>query len=209
MRIILTLLLLILLTLPSPAQSTLPKNVVKLSFDGFFFGRYQASYERVIGKYTSVQLTLGGIVDLSKSENTTGSVFNNENRTTGFVASPEFRVYLSEFTNTDVPSGFYFGTSVRYRNVNTFEAREDEFSAFEFNEHERNIGLGLVAGVQYVTSFGLGFDAYIGPDFRYSFMDSETSEISKIENVPAFFQSSSSILQETLPFAGINISYAF
>lgn len=209
MRTLLIILFTAFLPLLSTPQSPLPKNVIKLSFDGFFFGRYQASYERVIGKYTSVQFTLGGIVDLSKSENTSGSVFNDENRVTGFVASPEFRVYLSEFTNTDIPSGFYFGTSIRYKNTNTLQAREDEFSSYEFNEHERNVGLGLVAGVQYVTSFGVGFDAFIGPDFKYTFIDSETNEVSKVENVPGFQQKSSSILQETLPFAGINISYAF
>ncbi|MBI1267463.1 MAG: hypothetical protein GC193_08545 [Cryomorphaceae bacterium] len=209
MRTIFTLLCLTLLTLPSPAQPTPPKNVIKLSFDGFFFGRYQASYERIVGKYTSVQVTLGGIIDISKSENTAGSLSNNENRTTGFVASPEFRVYLSEFTKTEVPSGFYFGTSIRYRNVKNFEAREDDFSSYEFNEHERNIGLGVVAGVQYVTSFGLGFDAFIGPEFKYVFLDSETTDISTNQDIPDFIQKSSTIRQDALPFAGLNISYAF
>lgn len=209
MKTIILLLSLSTLSLTTHSQTPSPKNIFKLSFDGFFFGRYQASYERVVGKYTSINLTLGGIVDLSKSENTSGTVLNNENRITGFVASPELRVYLSEFTNTQTPTGFYFGSSIRYQNINTYENREDEVSEYEFNEHERSVGLGLVAGIQYITSFGLGFDAYVGPNFRYSFADSQRSETFKTVNIPNYNESSSSIIQETLPFAGLNISYAF
>lgn len=185
------------------------KNAIKLSFDGFFFGRYEMSYERVLGRYTSMNLTFGGLLDLSKTQNSVGSAYSNEHRLTGFTASPEFRVYMSEFTNSRIPTGFYFGTSARYRQSKTYDRRVDEYSVYEANEDEQTIGLGLCAGLQYVTSFGLGFDMFIGPNFRYRFTDRESSEIFQSPVMNSNRTISSMIEQETVPFAGVNITYAF
>lgn len=183
------------------------KNVVKLNFDGLFDGRYQFGYERVVGKYTSVQLNLGLLFDYEYSESST-SVELVDNYTRGFVLSPEMRVYLSEFTNDNPPKGFFVGVFGRYRDYEEQELYRGQFGFNQNNRDVRTIGMGLHLGFQYYTSFGVGFDAWIGPEFRYR--TEEFVGLNQDSFDPAVIRNERSLKeQETVVFAGLGVNYAF
>lgn len=194
-------------TIEEPTEKEQVKNVVKLNFDGLFEGRYQFGYERLVGKYTSVQLNFGILFDYEYSESST-SVDLTDDFTQGFVISPEVRVYLSEFTNDMPPKGFFVGAFGRFRNFEDQELSRNEFNFNQLNRDVQTIGVGLHLGFQYYTSFGVGFDAWIGPEFRYRTEESvrQTRDSFQPEvNV----DETSRKLQETVVFAGLGVSYAF
>jgi len=185
-----------------------PKNLVKLNFDGLFDARYQVGIERVVGKYTSVQLNAGLLFDYEISESTSSNT-TTDNRTSGFVLTPEFRVYLSEFTKNETPKGFFVGLFGRVRDFTSSNYYSDGWVEDDSFTDVTTVGAGLHVGFQYFTSFGLGFDAWVGPEFRYRTEDSST----EINYTDVFMQdissSSSTRVFETVGFAGVGIVYAF
>ncbi len=185
------------------------KNLVKLNFDGLFEGRYQFGYERLIGKYTTVQLNAGIIFDYELSESST-SVFAIDSRQLGVVLSPEVRVYLSEFTNDVAPKGFFVGSFARYRSYEDRRIITDGPVRDEDITNAFTVGGGLHLGFQYFTSFGVGFDAWIGPEFRFRSEDN-TRRVTGTDTPPDFgsFSATRTRVQETVVYAGIGICYAF
>ncbi|WP_306640038.1 hypothetical protein [Sanyastnella coralliicola] len=211
MKKLLLIMCVMVLGLPSFAQSETddsPKNVVKLNFDGIFDSRYQFGYERVLGKYTTVNLNVGGIFDVYKRE-TGGGQYLDERNKTGFVIVPEFRVYMSEFTSDKTPAGFFFSAFSKYRTENEDRNFNNEFELTEEKWDRDYIGVGLLAGFQMLTSFGLGFEAYVGPEYRYSFIDYTRTQTLIANGTNASNYDESTIEQETVPFAGVSISYGF
>lgn len=185
------------------------RNVIKLNFDGLFEGRYQFGYERVVGRFTSVQLTAGLIFDYEFQESA-NSINKVDNQKLGFVFNPEFRVYLSEFTNDEPPRGFYVGAFSRLRSFNEREFRQSDFDLYELDRDVTTAGVGLHLGIQYYTSFGVGFDAWIGPEFR--FRNEQTDERWEYTDESwgdSGVQSTRTRIQETVVFAGIGVVYAF
>lgn len=63
------------------------QNVIKLNFDGLFTGRYQFAYERLLGRYTTVQLSAGLLYDLEISESV-GSNVNVNRELSGVEPKP-------------------------------------------------------------------------------------------------------------------------
>ena len=131
------------------------------------------------------------------------------NRTDGFLISPEFRVYLSEFTNENVPEGAYFAALARFQQSTLKEEFSDDFGSRNLTEDLMNVGLGVSVGFQYITDFGLGFDVFVGPEFRYQFLD-RTNTVVDVQ-FPEFDSNSSTSTVEKIavPFAGLNLSYQF
>ncbi len=192
------------------AQSTdsNPKNLMKLNFDGLFDARYQIGYERIVGKYTNVQLNAGLLFDYEITESTSANS-TTDNRMLGFVLTPEFRVYLSEFTKNETPRGFFVGLFGRMRDFTSHNSYRDGWVEDKSFTDVTTIGAGLHVGFQYFTSFGLGFDAWLGPEFRYRTEDNSN----EINYTDVFMQdissSSSTRVFETVGFAGVGIVYAF
>ncbi len=183
-------------------------NVVKLNFDGLFTGRYQFAYERLVGRYTSVQLSAGLLYDLEVSESV-GSNFNVNRELLGVVITPEFRIYLSEFTNDNPPKGFFVGAFARYRNFSELDETVDDFQSYRLERDVRTMGMGLHLGFQYYTSFGVGFEAWLGPEFRFR-NELEQTEIERYQPNPEVFSGEvRTRIQETVVFAGIGVVYAF
>lgn len=183
-------------------------NLVKLNFDGLFTGRYQFAYERLLGRYTSVQFSAGLLYDLEVSESV-GSNLNVNRELTGVVLTPEFRVYLSEFTSDNPPKGFFVGAFGRYRNFSELDQSEDDFQNYRLERDVQTVGMGLHIGFQYYTSFGVGFDAWVGPEFRFR-NEFEKTEIERFDPNPEVFNGEvRTRIQETVVFAGIGVVYAF
>lgn len=185
-----------------------PKNLIKLNFDGLFDARYQVGIERIVGKYTSVQLNAGLLFDYEISESTSSNT-TTDNRMSGFVLTPEFRVYLSEFTKNETPKGFFIGFFGRVRDFTSSNYYSDGWVEDDSFTDVTTVGAGLHVGFQYFTSFGLGFDAWVGPEFRYRTEDSSTEIIYSDPFLNDISSSSSSRLFETVGFAGVGIVYAF
>lgn len=184
------------------------KKLIKLNFDGLFDARYQLGYEQVLGRYTSVQFNAGLIFDYEVSESSAAS-FSLDNRKTGFVLTPEFRVYMSEFTYTETPKGFFVGFFARMRDFTERYVSSDEWMSREDFTDVTTVGAGFHIGFQYFTSFGLGFDAWLGPEFRYRTQEN-TNEVLYADPFPEDqISTSSSKVFETVGFAGIGIVYAF
>lgn len=192
---------------PSKTKSD-ARNVIKLNFDGLFEGRYQFAYERLVGDFISVQGSVGIIFDYEYSESST-SVDLTDYSKNGFVFTPEMRIYLSEFTNDSPPKGFYVGAFARYRTFAENDLRRDEFSYRKDNNDVTTIGGGLHLGIQYYTSFGVGFDAWLGPEFRYRTQTSKEEYDYTPTGGLIGSGSRTEKINETVIFAGIGVVYAF
>lgn len=192
------------------AQSTEanPKNLIKLNFDGLFDARYQIGYERVVGKYTTVQLNAGLLFDYEITESSSSNT-TTDNRLSGVVLTPEFRVYLSEFTKDEAPKGFFVGLFGRMRDFTDKRSYSDGWMESESFRDVTTVGAGIHLGFQYFTSFGLGFDAWVGPEFRYR-TETSSDEVNYLTpGATDSFISSSTKVFETVGFAGVGIVYAF
>jgi hypothetical protein len=184
------------------------RNIVKLNFDGLFEGRYQFAYERLVGDFISVQGSVGVIFDYEFSESST-SIDVTDYSKNGFVFTPEMRVYLSEFTNDNPPKGFYVGAFARYRTFAENDLRRTEFEYRKNTNDVTTVGAGLHFGIQYYTSFGVGFDAWLGPEFRYRTQNSTEEYDYSPTGGGAGSGSRKEKVNETVVFAGVGIVYAF
>lgn len=183
-------------------------NLVKLNFDGLFEGRYQFAYERVVGNFISVQGSVGIIFDYEFSESA-NSVDLTDYQKNGFVFTPEMRVYLSEFTNDNPPKGFYVGAFARYRTFAENDIFRSELEYRKYTNDVTTVGAGLHLGIQYYTSFGVGFDAWLGPEFRYRTQNSTEEFDFSPTGGGAGTSSRREKVNETVVFAGIGVVYAF
>lgn len=184
------------------------RNIVKLNFDGLFEGRYQFAYERLVGDFISVQGSVGLLFDYEFSESST-SIDVTDYRKSGFVFTPEMRVYLSEFTNDSPPKGFYVGAFARYRTFAENDLRRTEFEYRKNTNDVSTVGAGLHLGIQYYTSFGVGFDAWLGPEFRYRTQNStDEYDFSPIGGEVGSGSRKEKV-NETVVFAGVGVVYAF
>lgn len=129
-----------------PLGDPMYRNTLRMSIDGLFQNRYQLGYERVLRERTSLSLTAGAILYLSKEENENGQ-FLNEERRTGFLIEPQLRVYFSDFNNSKVPVGFYIAAAANYRQTSELTHRQDEFTFYRQEKDEWNAGLGFLVGV--------------------------------------------------------------
>lgn len=186
----------------------LGKNIIKLNVEGLLTDRYQMSFERVLGKYTSIQLTSGFYFDYLKQDNSNGEASNTE-KTNGWLISPEFRVYLSEFTNDQTPEGVFVAIAGNYSTRKDEEHRTDAFNNSFTIETTENVGLGIAIGFQYITDFGVGFEAYVGPQFRYQFRDTEYFNEDFGFPGANSYTNTSTVEKLAWPIGGINVSYQF
>lgn len=192
--------------IPIPKENV--KGLVKLNFDGLFEGRYQFGYERIVGKFTSVQFNAGFIFNFEQMQSGDGA-FELDNRGIGFVVAPEVRVYLSEFTNHNPPVGFYLGGFGRVRNMNESRFDASQYSSYESDRETFTAGIGVLLGFQYYTSFGVGIDVNIGPEFRYRSEQFGESYLSPFWPESDYSSNTKTRIQETVPYGSVNFVYAF
>jgi hypothetical protein len=170
----------------APAQY---EHLVKVNLLDFAFGQYTASYERVIGPYTSVALNLGGIGYYDASESySIGSNYNAwgiwsnapaeiEMEVSGWEFTPEIRRY--GFIFDGMPEGLYASAFLQFRGLTAavdesldIEDIDSELYGIDY-PHEIDhtlrffsVGGGFNLGYQWMADNGLAIDAYFGPMFR-------------------------------------------
>ena len=170
----------------APAQF---EQLVKVNLLDFAFGQYTASYERVVGPYTSVVLNLGGIgyYDASSSYSL-GSFYDEwgvwysapakiEMEVSGWELTPEIRRY--GFIFDGMPEGLYASAFLQLRGLTAvvdetldLEGIDSELYGIDYPyeiDHTLNFfsfGGGFNLGYQWMADNGLAIDAYFGPMFR-------------------------------------------
>ena len=187
-----------LTTLTTWAQADAPERLhdglVKVNLTDFISGKYSLSYERVIGPWTSAELTVTGI-GMTTSDYTYSiappvtypwdSFYPSlpadlELVLSGWEVQGAVRKY--GWVDDGMPDGFYASVflTAGSANVEADERIRDvtydpdtvtfEPSAFlDEIDHTLKVttwGFGLTVGYQWLTESGLGVDAYFGPMFR-------------------------------------------
>lgn len=170
----------------APAQF---EHLVKVNLLDFAFGQYTASYERVVGPFTSVAFNLGGIgyYDAANSYNlgsyydVWGNWYNApaqiELEVSGWEFTPEIRRY--GFIYDGMPEGLYASAFMQLRKVTavvdeTLELDDVDSELYGIDypyeiDHTLDFfsfGAGFNLGYQWMADNGLAIDAYFGPMFR-------------------------------------------
>ncbi len=151
------------------------KNVFKFDiFNSTFSDEFVFTYERVIGKQTSLALT-GGFYSAFSSENFAddfGTSRYSEFRVSGWLIQPEFRYYLMEYTGAPSPHQVYLSIFPHVSFQNRRELGEPYFMFDEYqwvpdiawqdiDTQEDRYGLGVSAGAQVFMKDGLGLEVQI------------------------------------------------
>jgi hypothetical protein len=136
------------------------KNQINFYASDVINGFYTFSYERAVGKHTSVNLGVGyktekGLIALSGIDR--AQVKTNDITYSGFKIVPEFRYYLNESVNGSMLSGFYFGAYLKYSNFNsdlvgTFINSEDQSFDFAYRGDIDVTSVGLMVGYKLPVS---------------------------------------------------------
>lgn len=130
------------------------KNQINFYAPDIINGFYTFSYERAIGKHTSVNLGFGykteqGLIALSGID--TDQLKTNNLTYSGFKIVPEFRYYLHESVNGAMLSGFYFGAYLKYSDfksdlIGTFINSEGESFNIAYRGEIDVTSVGLMIG---------------------------------------------------------------
>ena len=187
-----------LVTMATWAQADAPERLhdglVKVNLTDFISGKYSLSYERVIGPWTSAELTVTGI-GMTTSDYTYSiaqpvtypwdSFYPNlpadlEMVISGWEVQSAVRKY--GWVDDGMPDGFYASVFMNVGSANveaderirevTYDPDTVTFEPGAFLDeidHTLKVtkwGFGLTVGYQWLTESGLGIDAYMGPMFR-------------------------------------------
>ena len=152
------------------SDAPLFKNEVKLIVSDLLNGAVTLSYERVLGKHTSVSLAAGyktkdGLLKFPGLA--TEFIQSNPLSYDGLRIIPEFRYYLNERTS-GMLTGFYFGvylTSIHYKSEFTgIYTNEDGTFPFEYDVETNTNSAGLMIGYKLAISKHFNIDFLIaGP----------------------------------------------
>ena len=130
---------------------------------GLFVGQFQASYERAVSDWATVQLT-GGVLRSSLELNTDDlesllSINTSLNAVdwAGFLVMPEGRAYLSP----EVGKGIYLGVIARVRCV-----KRTMTTNFTGIQRRTALGAGAVIGGQFKISEHVRGDLFLGPQIK-------------------------------------------
>lgn len=153
------------------------KNIVKFdAFQALVMEDYLLSYERVVAPNASVVMTagyLGGYWD-QESTLSDGTLDRSYYVRNGVYIAPEFRYYLSDFTNERRPAGAYLSAypfaqltwanqrgELRPVSTGLFGAGGQWSPPYEANldTKEHFYGLGTAIGMQLFVFHGLMFEA--------------------------------------------------
>ncbi|RPH31954.1 MAG: DUF3575 domain-containing protein [Bacteroidales bacterium] len=142
MKKILTLILIACFALPSIAQVSEEKNVLKVNTLSFLLGTGSIFYERELSDLTSAQLGVGYM-----------NFKLGDTKFTGLILTPEFKIYLKK----NAIDGFYAAPYLRYQRF-TAEVTDD----FPSKGTLTSMGGGLVFGRQWITNSGFTMDLFFG-----------------------------------------------
>lgn len=170
------------------------KNLLKFDAFDLFQSKVSVSFEHLVGKNTSLQLTSGLILDYSKqSINQTGLIqLTEEDITQGWYIAPEMRYYLTEMTNMTPPVGAYINFSLNYEDVNS--SLINEFNRWTKNEKRAGVGGGL--GMQWILIQNIGLELEMRVYALYQFSNQSGSVIDGVfdefsnDNISRVFNSS-------------------
>jgi hypothetical protein len=219
-------------------NTKIEKNQVNFYATDIINGLYTFSYERAIGKHTSVNLGLGykteeGLVVLSGIDR--AQLKTNDITYSGFKIVPEFRYYLNESINGAMLSGFYFGAYLKYSSfksdlIGTFIDSEDESFdiAYEGDIDVTSVGLmigyKLPVGKHFFVDFliaGPGTGSYKfklenripPPDEFYDVLNQALEDYSLFDIINADFEFKDRKLNSNFSVAsfryGISVGYSF
>ena len=184
--------------LSGQAQSTTPdvlhEGLLKVSLTDFISGKYSLSYERVVGDWTTAELTVTGIGMTTTDYTYTiaqpllytwDSFYPNlpadlDMEISGWEVQAAVRKY--GWVDDGVPDGFY-ASAFLMLGATTLHADErirpvafdpdtvtwEPGSFLDEIDHTLDVkkwGFGLTVGYQWLTDSGLGLDAFVGPMFR-------------------------------------------
>jgi hypothetical protein len=230
------------LSLPAFGQDEndkkIEKNQVNFYASDIINGFYTLSYERVVGKHTSVNLGLGfkteeGLIAFSGIDR--AQLKTNDLTYSGFKIVPEFRYYLDESINGAMLSGFYFGAYLKYSNFNsdlfgTFINSENELFDIAYDADIDVMSVGLMVGYKlplgkhFFVDFliaGPGTGSYKfklknripPPDEFYDVLNQALEDYSFLDFINSDFEFNDNKLRSNftvLSFRyGISIGYAF
>jgi hypothetical protein len=155
------------------------KNEVGILLTDMINGSYSLSYERALGKHTSLALVTGykteqGLIALSGLN--TDRLRTGNITYSGVRIIPEFRYYLSE-KEQGMLTGFYFGSYFKFVNYNSdlggifISGNEEEYD-FLYDGKINITSLGLMVGYKLKISNSFNIDFLIaGPgasDYRFN-----------------------------------------
>lgn len=156
MKKLLTLSMVILMS--TAGFSQFADGAVKLNLFGLAVGQFQVGYEHALNENSSVQLSAGFI---SRTWDTGVDGFGAEQKNTGFVIIPEYRIYVTEGLK-----GVYGGAFARYRSVSidyTFTGTGGDSTT----EYSRTaVGGGLLLGYQFIVADKVLLDLFAGPQYK-------------------------------------------
>ncbi len=161
------------------------KNIVKFdAFQALLVEDYLLSYERVIAPNASLVLTSGYLGGYWDQENTLadGSIDRSYYVRNGVYIAPEFRYYLSDFTNERRPAGAYI-SAYPFAQLSWSNQRGDQRpqstglfgtigawpAPYEANLDTKDhfYGLGTAIGMQLFVFHGLMFEAQFNISIAY------------------------------------------
>jgi hypothetical protein len=162
------------------------KNIIKFdAFQALVMEDYLLAYERVVAPNASVVLTAGYLGGYWDQENTlaNGNIDRSYYVRNGFYIAPEFRFYLTEFTNERRPSGAYVGAYpivemswVNRRGDNRPTRGSGIFDApvawgppyrANLDIQEHYYGLGTAIGMQLFVFHGIMFEAQLNASIGF------------------------------------------
>lgn len=141
MKKILLIALIAVLTLPSIAQVSEEKNVLKVNTLSLFLGTGSVFYERKVSDLTSAQMGVGYM-----------NIKLGDTKFTGLILTPEFRFYFKK----NAIDGVYAAPYFRYQRF-TVENPTDAVKGTL-----TSTGGGLVIGRQWITNSGFTMDLFFG-----------------------------------------------
>ncbi len=167
MKKILTLALFVCLALPSIAQVSEEKNVLKVNTLSLFLGTGSIFYEHKLTDLTSAQLGVGYM-----------NFKLGDTKFTGLILTPEVRIYVKK----NAIDGFYLAPYARYQKF-TVENKE-----LGTKGSLSGIGGGLLFGRQWITDSGFTMDLFFGGHYGNSDVSVETTGASESDFDANFFE---------------------
>lgn len=157
------------------------KSIIKLNLTAPLALHYVASYEYLLSKRQSLNLTLGFAPNTYVPfKGTLANAFSDDQdvvfaiNTSTFrkiMVTPEYRFYLGK---KDAPAGIYIGTFIRYTNMSAsyrykFTDSKGIVHRPELTTSFNGVGAGAMLGVQWLLGNNLSLDFWIlGPFAGYN-----------------------------------------
>lgn len=168
MKRILILALVVCLALPSIAQVSEERNVLKVNTLSLFLGTGSIFYEHKLTDLTSAQLGVGYM-----------NFKLGDTKFTGLILTPEVRIYAKK----NAIDGFYIAPYARYQRF-TVENNVDVNTKGTLT----GFGGGLLFGRQWITNSGFTMDLFFGGHYGSSDVKVETDGASEDDIDANFFE---------------------